>query len=148
MITAERHPPTGLSPPRLRLEPTTSRDTVLDGGWWPRSTEAPAELPALIDALTSRRGPVTHVLLNSTDWDLPHPRRITVGGRTVRLGWFTSQPAGLLTLVCNFGRDRLDLLVVPAQSTPVSAEAALTSAADAHNTRRAPVLLAEIDRRA
>jgi hypothetical protein len=34
----------GPSTPRLRMEPTGSRRTFLDGGWWPRSTDPVAEL--------------------------------------------------------------------------------------------------------
>lgn len=34
--------------PRLRIEPTGSRRTFLDGGWWPRSTDPLAELPGLV----------------------------------------------------------------------------------------------------
>ena len=37
------------SAPRLQLEPTSSRTTVLDGGWWPRSTDPAIELPAVCD---------------------------------------------------------------------------------------------------
>ncbi|WP_199517213.1 DUF5994 family protein [Nucisporomicrobium flavum] len=36
---------------RLRMDPVPSRTTVLDGAWWPRSTDVVAELPALVDAL-------------------------------------------------------------------------------------------------
>ena len=64
------------SAPRLQLEPTSSRTTVLDGGWWPRTTDPAIELPAVIDALGHRRGTVTHILLNPGDWDSPHPRRL------------------------------------------------------------------------
>ncbi|WP_394328305.1 DUF5994 family protein [Couchioplanes caeruleus] len=52
-------------------EATSSRTTLLDGGWWPQSSDACAELPSLIAAMDSSRGPVTHVLLNAAEWDLP-----------------------------------------------------------------------------
>ena len=130
---------------RLKLEPTSSRATLLDGGWWPRSSAAGTELPALIAELDNVRGPITHVLLNAAEWDLPHQRDLTVGGRTVRLGWYTSQPAGLLTVICDFGRDRIDLLVVPAGSTAARAATAMTAAATADNRQRTPALLADID---
>lgn len=129
---------------RLTLEPTDSRTTLLDGGWWPRSSDAGVELPSLIATMDSRRGPISHVLLNGAEWDLPHRRQITVDGRTVRLGWYTSQPAGLLTLICDFGRDRFDLLVVPAQTTPAGAATAMNSAATTDNKQRTPALLTDI----
>jgi len=130
---------------RLRMDPVPSRTTVLDGAWWPRSTDAVAELPALVKALAGLRGEVTHVLLNTAEWDEPHPRRVTVGGRAVRLGWFTSQPAGLITVMSDFGNDRFDLLVVPPDASQASADTALTAAADPADNRHTPELLATVE---
>ncbi|GIF26510.1 hypothetical protein BJ973_000955 [Actinoplanes tereljensis] len=129
---------------RLRLDPDSSRTTVLDGAWWPRSTNAVEELPRLLDALGDARGEITHVLLNAAEWDLPHDRRAATGSRRVNLGWYTSQPAGLITVVSEFGRDRFDLLVIPPDASPDSADAALTAAADGKNRQRTPELLADI----
>jgi uncharacterized protein DUF5994 len=126
---------------RLRLDQQPSRTTVLDGAWWPRSTDAVAELSTLLDELSGVRGRITHVLLNTTVWALPHPRRATTGQGMVRLGWFTSQPAGLVTIICDFGRDRFDLLVVPPDTRRASADAAMAAAADANDERRTPELL-------
>ncbi|MDY7088808.1 MAG: DUF5994 family protein [Actinomycetota bacterium] len=130
---------------RLQLDPHPSRTTVLDGAWWPRSTDAMAELPRLVDALAGLRGEITHVLMNSAEWDAPHPRRAAAGGRVVRLGWFTSQPSGLITIMTGFGNDRFDLLVVPPNATEASAEAALGAAADASDKRRTADLLTSIE---
>lgn len=129
---------------RLRMDPVPSRSTVLDGAWWPRSNDAVAELPALVEALAGLRGQITHVLMNAEEWDLPHPRRATAGGRKVRLGWFTAQPAGLITIMSDFGRDRFDLLVVPPDASQASADTALTAAADASDNRHTPEILAGI----
>ena len=139
--TMTRTPRTPDEAVRLRLDPQPSRTTVLDGAWWPRSTDVVAELATLMDELSGTRGQITHVLLNTTGWDLPHPRRATTGQGTVRLGWFTSQPTGLVTLICDFGRDRFDLLVVPPDTSRTSADAAMAAAADAGDKRRAPELL-------
>ncbi|MFG1607963.1 DUF5994 family protein [Actinoplanes sp. NPDC049265] len=130
---------------RLRLDQDSSRKTVLDGGWWPRSTDVVAELPGLVQALAGLRGEITHVLMNGAEWDLPHPRRAAVSGRTVRLGWYTSQPAGLITIMTDFGNDRFDLLVVPPAATRASADAALAAAADTADRRRTPDLLTGIE---
>jgi hypothetical protein len=132
---------------RLRLDPHPSRTTVLDGGWWPRSTDAATELPKLVRALAGLRGRITHVLLNVGDWDAPHARRADTGGGNLRLGWFTSQPAGLITVISEFGRDRFDLLVVPPDASRASADTALTAAADAADRRHTPELLALVDHR-
>jgi hypothetical protein len=130
---------------RLRLDPQPSRTTVLDGAWWPRSTNAVAELPRLVEALSGLRGQITHVLLNAAEWDLPHPRRVGSGTAQVRLGWYTSQPAGLVTIMSEFGQDRFDLLVVPPNASRASADTALAAAADGANRRHTPELLAAIE---
>lgn len=141
-VTASSAP----SVPRLRLEPTPSRPTLLDGGWWRRSTDPVAELPGLILALDNHHGPVTRLMLAAGGWD-SQPRRLGIAGRVVRLGWFTTQPAGLLTAICGNG-DRIDLLVVPPDTTAPSAAAAMAVAADPANTLRAPdILTAVTDRR-
>ncbi len=134
------------SAPRLQLEPTSSRTTVLDGGWWPRSTDPAIELPAVIDALGDARGTVSHILLSPGDWDLPHPRRLMTHGQKVRLGWFTSQPAGLITLICDFNHDRFDLLVIPPKSASGPAAAAMRAASDTGNTQHVPDLLTRVGR--
>ncbi|GIE28722.1 hypothetical protein Ait01nite_017670 [Actinoplanes italicus] len=130
---------------RLRLDPHPSRATVLDGAWWPRSTDVAVELPNLVSALAGLRGQITHALLNSAEWDLPHHRRAANGSQPVRLGWYTAQPAGLLTIITEFGHDRFDLLVVPPDTSRASAEAALAAAADGADKRHAPELLADIE---
>ena len=127
------------SVPRLRLQPMLSRDTLLDGGWWPRSTDPVAELPGLILALEDRRGRVTRVMLGPAGWD-SHPRRLGVAGRVVRLGWFTTLPVNLLTAICA-NRDRVDLLVVPPNTGVVTAQAAMALAARATNTIHASDIL-------
>jgi len=135
------------SAPRVRLAPTLSSRTVLDGGWWPRSTDPVAELPALILALHDRCGPVSRVMLGLAGWD-SRPGRLGVAGRVVRLGWFTTQPVGLLTAICANG-DRIDLLVVPPDTGAAAAQAAMALAAQAANTIHAPdILTAVTDRRA
>src|SRR5207237_8067279 len=107
LTTDERHTaiiPAPPSRPRLRLQPDLAARRLLDGGWWPRSADPAAELPGLILALDERHGsfhPVTRIMLGMAGWDPGRPRRLQVGGpagsRVVRLGWFASQPAGLLT---------------------------------------------------
>ncbi|MGA8113394.1 MAG: DUF5994 family protein [Actinocatenispora sp.] len=126
--------------PRLRLDPTLSHRALLDGAWWPRTNDLLAELPALVIALDGRRGRITHLMLGAT-WSEAHPRSLNLAGRRVRLGWFTSQPAGLLTAICANG-SRVDLLVVPAVTPKAVADRVMTDAAEATNTVHAQDLLA------
>jgi hypothetical protein len=109
-------PPTDepLTKPRLRLEPTRSRRTVLDGCWWPASTDPAAELPGLVLAIDDLHGPVTRLLLSAAGWSR-RPHGVDVGGRVVSLGYFSDQPASLLTASCADG-DSVALMVVPPAS--------------------------------
>jgi hypothetical protein len=127
------------SAPRLRMEPTGSRRTMLDGGWWPRSTDPVAELPGLVLAIDALRGPVTRLLLSAGGWD-EHPRRLGVAGRILRLGYFTSQTAALLTALCDNG-DRVDLLIVPPDADGGLADAAMVLAATTSNLLHARHIL-------
>jgi hypothetical protein len=146
-VTATTHPAQASDDAvRLRMDPQPSRENLLDGGWWPRSADAVTELPSLVKALGESRGEITHVLLNAGEWDLPHPRRTMVGSRALRLGWFTAQPAGLVTIMSDFGNNRFDLLVVPSGTSRDRAETALSAAADPADKRHAPELLAEAER--
>jgi len=119
------------SPVRLHLDSTLSGRGMLDGGWWPYSTEPLAELPALIAALDAQVGTVHRITFNKTLWQST-PRRITVSGRTVRLGWHGPSDIHELS-VSGAGRDRLDLLVVPPDTSEVSAAAAMAAAARSDN---------------
>jgi hypothetical protein len=120
------------STPRLRLEPIGSRHALLDGGWWPHSTDPVAELPGLVLAIDSVRGPVTRLVLSADGWEV-HPHRLGVAGRILRLGYFTSQPVALLTVLCGDTGDRVDLLIVPPETDAGTAEAAMMLAADTGN---------------
>ncbi|MEE6310705.1 DUF5994 family protein [Plantactinospora veratri] len=123
--------PTPPSTPRLRMEPTGSRRTLLDGGWWPRSTDPVAELPGLVLAIDKLRGPVTRLVLAAGGWDT-HPHRLGVADRVLRLGYFSSQPVSLLTALCDNG-DRVDLLIVPPETASNTADAAMVLAAVTSN---------------
>ncbi len=134
---------------RLRLQPDHSGYALLDGGWWPRSADPAAELPGLILALDERHGPITRVMLGMADWNSSRPRRLQVygpsGRRVVRLGWFATMPAGLLTATSRSG-ERTDLLVVPSDTSEQDAWAAMDQAAQVGNRNHTPALLAAITR--
>ena len=163
--TTERTTTISLSPsstPRLALRPSAASDragpgwgdpdrTLLDGAWWPRTTDPAAELPGLILALQTQappddRKPITHVMLRVADWD-HHPRHLRVNDpdapQDIPLGWFDGLPAGLLTAIYADGR-RVDLLTVPAATGHAAARAALELAAHPANHLPAPDLLAAL----
>jgi hypothetical protein len=103
-----------------------------------------AELPGLILAIEERHGPITRIVLSRAGWDARRPRRLRVdgpaGSRVVRLGWFETMPAGLLTAIARAGRT--DLLTVPPHAGEPAARAAMDQAAQTGN--RTPALLAAI----
>src|SRR3982751_4092370 len=97
-ITIERPtmvPPTPPTRPRLVLAPARADQAVLDGGWWPHSSDPVAELPGLVLALGARFGPIRQLMLASTAWDSRF-RRLAVGGAVIRMGWFASMDPALL----------------------------------------------------
>ncbi len=149
LTTDERHTaiiPAPQSRPRLRLQPDLSARTLLDGGWWPRSADPAAELPGLILAIEERHGPITRIMLGRAGWDASRPHRLRAdgpaGSRVVRLGWFETMPAGLLTATARAGRT--DLLTVPPHTGEPAAWAAMDQAAQVGNRTRTPALLAAI----
>jgi hypothetical protein len=54
-------------------------------------------------------------MLGAADWNASRPSRLRAGEagrRVVRLGWFASMPAGLLTAISASGQ-RTDLVTIP-----------------------------------
>jgi Family of unknown function (DUF5994) len=117
---------------RLRLKPTAPVSGYVDGGWWPRSRDLSAELPAVFAELGDRVGPVARVSYHLDGWDAA-PRRLPA--RAARLEGFRTTDPHTLTVVGRQGA-RLVLLVVPSSTPDATAEAALdaaSSAGDAHS---------------
>ncbi|GHE30518.1 hypothetical protein GCM10017673_36500 [Streptosporangium violaceochromogenes] len=112
---------------RLSLAPARDHPGPVDGAWWPRSTDAAAELPALIAAVDQRLGEMTlRVGLHVDAWDnIPH--RIPAPGRAVRVGWFRSMDIHLVTLSIR-GRQDVTLRLIPPEATETSAMAVFASA--------------------
>jgi hypothetical protein len=130
---------TALSPTVRLVLGATRVNRVLDGGWWPRSWDAEAELPRLVQALSERYGRIRHVLLNGPTWT-GHVRRLAAADGVVRVGWFASMSAALMIAITD-ADDQIDLLVVPALFDQAAAEQAMTTAADPANVAHAAELL-------
>ena len=85
-------------PLRLQLDPNRPAEPYLDGAWWPRSTELPVELPALLTALSADLGPIALVGYHRDAWN---------AARSPRPGRARGAPAGLcLTRSPHGGRHR------------------------------------------
>ena len=125
---------------RLSLDLATARRAGINGGWWPRSRDAAAELPGLITELSTRAGPVSRVALQvSAFGKIPH--QLTVGGRRVRVAWFRymNTHTAILTMA---DRDDVTLLVVPPEANPVAAAEALRLAASGRHPGPPEAILA------
>ncbi|MEW5628569.1 DUF5994 family protein [Streptomyces hydrogenans] len=138
----EIHRSVGPGTALLRLETTGSRQSLLDGAWWPRSRDVEREIPPLLTALTEYLGPVTRVGLDASAWN-GIPTRLFVDGRVVHLDSF---PVGDDTVLVTRGdNDHFSLMVVPPATTPEAARTAMARAVHADNvTQAAEILLAEL----
>jgi hypothetical protein len=142
LTTAQRAtvvPPGAPSSPRLDLAEARTDRSVLDGGWWPRSTDPVAELPGLVIALSARYGPVHRLMLNADAWDT-QVRRLAVDGGVVRTGWFSTVDPAVVVATTDRGI-QIDLLVVPPETGEDEARAMMAAAADPGNRLRAPAIL-------
>jgi hypothetical protein len=115
--------------PRVSFGPARSRRGAVDGGWWPHSRNAPAELPGLVAALDSRPGVrVQRLSVHRDDWD-DIPRRLTTDkGHRTRVDWF-SVIARHTVSVTTAGQGTIELLVVPPGTAEGTAVTAMTMAA-------------------
>jgi hypothetical protein len=123
---------------RLRLKPRGPVTGFVDGGWWPRSRDLPAELPALLAVLAVRLGPVESVSYNLDTWG-PTPRRITLDGRVVRLAGYRSQHPATIDVLG--AAHRVTLLVVAPDAAPAAARGALMAAGHQGNADSVDALL-------
>ena len=83
---------------------------------------------------------MTRVAYQSDGW-ASAPRRLEADGRTIRLGWFRSIDQQLLNLTGDPNRGRLDLLVIPPDTTAATAQRACSAATDRANRQTPTALL-------
>jgi Family of unknown function (DUF5994) len=133
----------GADPVRLALIDPPAERTTLDGAWWPRTHSLSDELPGLVEELHRRGIRVRRVAYNPDAWEAA-PRRMAADGRTIRLGWFRGIDPQLLDLTGDSPHRRLDLLVVPPDTTTAVARQAFTAATDRSNRATPTVLLAAL----
>ena len=97
---------------RVRFDPVRLHHTVLDGSWWPATTDLGVELPLLLPILNEANGPVSRLLLSAAGWTT-RPHQISVDGRTVSVGYRADQSPSMMTVLGADGRTFI-LHVVPA----------------------------------
>ncbi len=121
-------PVAGPQPSRISFDPSLTRRGAVDGGWWPESRNAAAELPGLIAALGARPGVHVHrVAVHGDEWD-DIPRRLPAGdGHVIRVNWFTTIPRHTVSVSAD-SHDTINLLVIPSGTAAAPAQAAMDTA--------------------
>jgi hypothetical protein len=125
------------------LDTEKNQVTTLDGAWWPRSTNLAADLPSLVAEFRRRGVRITRVSYHPQLWD-PASRKVRVGDRVVRLGWFRTIDPHLVSLTGS-NRERVELLVVPPDTGSATAARAMALAATRGNRSSPTVVLAAAD---
>jgi hypothetical protein len=125
--------------PRLRLKRKAPVTGYVDGAWWPHSDDLPTELPDLLAVLSVRLGAVARVTYNLAEWATA-PRKVQVGGRTVRLDGYHRQPPSTVGVVDGFG-NKIVLLIVPVNTEADRAHAIVMAAAAADDATDVDTLL-------
>jgi len=115
------------TPLRLQLDPNRPAEPYLDGAWWPRSTELPAELPALLAELSAQLGSIGIVGYHRDAWNAA-PDHLDLTGHPVHLQGFVSPDPPTLVVIADTGRS-INLRVVPPETDGASASKAMTAAA-------------------
>ena len=124
---------------RVALTATGEPPARFDGAWWPRTRNLAVEVSALAAALTPHAFHLSRVAYGKDGWAAAG-RKAATDGRTIRLGWFASQDPAVVILGDGHG-GRLDLLVVPPDSTAAKAQTAMAEASRTGNTRAASDIL-------
>lgn len=124
---------------RLRLKPAHGSPGVVQGGWWPRTDQLHIELPELLAALSSRSGAVERVIYDENRW-APSSMRIEFRAHSVILEGSRTKSTNTLSV---FGKQfgTLVLLVVPHNTDPTAARAAVRAAAHPDDVSTAEQLL-------
>jgi hypothetical protein len=125
--------------PRLRLKPARGAPGFVQGGWWPRTDQLHTELPLLLAALSSRSATVDKVIYDENSW-APASMRMEFRGHSVVLEPRNTSANTLTISGKQFGT--LVLLVVPPDTDPAAAHAAVVRAADPEDVSTPQELLA------
>jgi Family of unknown function (DUF5994) len=126
---------------RISFRQPVSTTGFIDAAWWPRSLALTEELPALLDVLWTSAREINRVTYTISAWD-PAPRKLTVQGRNVRLGGFTSSDPLTIRLSDAWGAERIDILVIAPTTDPAIAQRAMELASEGDDLCRAGEIMA------
>ncbi|MDG5481995.1 DUF5994 family protein [Mycolicibacterium gadium] len=128
-----------IASPRLQMKRTHGSAGIVQGGWWPLTDELHVELQHLLAALSSRSGTIERVIYDERSW-APASMRMEFRAHSVILEPSNTSPNTLTVSGKNFGT--LVLLVVPPDTDPTAAHAAVMAAAHPDDVSSAAELLA------
>jgi hypothetical protein len=100
--THDLEPSGSFEPPRVQVGPVRLHHMLLDGSWWPRSTDLDTELRDLVPVLDHVRGPVARLLLGVATWTA-RPHQVVTAGRAVSVGYLAGQSPSMMTVLCADG---------------------------------------------
>jgi hypothetical protein len=112
----------GESGARLQVTPNRLPSEHIDGAWWPRSTELPAELPTLLSLLSDRLGQVVGVGYRRDGWT-DAPSQIDIAGHPVQLMGFTSDEPDSVIVIGQDGHHLTLRVIAPETSDQAAGEA-------------------------
>jgi hypothetical protein len=116
---------------RLRVAPNRLPSEHIDGAWWPRSTQLPAELPALLSSLSDRLGQVVGVGYRRDGWT-DTPSQVDIAGHPIQLLGFTSDEPASVIVIGNDGH-HLTLRVIAPETNDQAAREALAAIPERRN---------------
>jgi hypothetical protein len=126
---------------RISFRQPVTTAGFIDAAWWPRTHDLTLELPPLMDVLWTAGREINRITYNLVGWDRA-PRRMTIEGRTVRLGGFTSSDPMTVRLSDPRGRERVDILVVAPGTDDATAARLFEIASRAGGRERAGEIMA------
>lgn len=125
---------------RIRLRQPINRTGTVDGAWWPRSADLAAELPALLDVFWTAGRDMTRVVYNLETWG-GAPRKLVLAGKQIHVSGYHYGNPLLMTVMNPWQTDSADLLVIPWDTSPETAERLLATAAESGSTLTAQQML-------
>ena len=120
---------------RVSFRQPVTHGGYVDAGWWPRSWDLSAELPALYESLWTAGRDITRIAYNLDTWN-PAPRSMIIEGRLLHLGGYHHQSPLMLSMSDARHNDTADLLVIPFDTDEAIAERLLELASEPDNTNR------------
>jgi hypothetical protein len=99
-------------------EPVRIPRPLLNGSWWPLSTDLGVELAVLLPALDHVRGPVKRLLLGVGGWKA-RPSRINADDRTVSVGYAAGQSPAMIKVFCVDGGSFTMRVTLPGSASGV-----------------------------